>query len=118
MPFADTLNWLVPTSGESQSEVCASVRSLQLMKIDYISSEGIQQAEKAALERLRLAFNNAPFSQSWYGYAAFMMLDRIRRDREIDLILLTHDRLLVIELKNWNNGTITAMGDHWLLNGN
>lgn len=47
-----------------------------------------------------------------------MMMDRILRDRETDLILLTHDRLLLIELKNWNNGKITAMDDHWLLAGN
>jgi serine/threonine protein kinase len=88
------------------------------MKIDYLSSDGIHRAEKAALERLRQEFNSSPFSQGWYGYAAFMMMDRVYRDREIDLILLTHDRLLVIELKNWNNGKITTTGDHWQLNGN
>jgi len=88
------------------------------MKIDCISSDGIHHAEKAALELLRQEFNKSPFSQKWYGYAAFMMIDRVYRDREIDLILLTHDRLLIIELKNWNNGKITMMGDHWLLNGN
>jgi len=88
------------------------------MKIDYISSDGIHHAEKAALERLRQEFNKSVFSQGWYGYAAFMMMDRVYRDREIDLILLTHDRLLVIELKNWNNGAITTMGDHWLLDRN
>lgn len=87
------------------------------MKIDYLSSDGIHRAEKAALERLREEFNSSPFSQGWHGYAAFMMMDRVYRDREIDLILLTHDRLLVIELKNWN-GKLTATNDHWLLNGN
>src|SRR5260370_34925959 len=88
------------------------------MKIEYLSSDGIHHAEKAALERLRQEFNNSPFSQGWYGYAAFMMVDRVYRDREIDLILLTHDRLLVIELKNWNNGKSTTTSDHCRLNRN
>jgi Nuclease-related domain len=87
------------------------------MKIEYLSSDGIQHAEKAALERMRQGFNASKFAEKWQGYAAFMMMDTTYRDREIDLILLTHDRLLIIELKKWN-GTLTTTGDHWLLNGN
>lgn len=88
------------------------------MKIEYISSDGIHAVEKAAIDRMRQAFNGSQFSQKWHGFAAFMMMDRVLRDREIDLILLTHDRLLLLELKNWNNGKIAAMNDHWLLAGN
>ena len=87
------------------------------MKIDFISSDGIQQAEKDALERMRQAFNQSPFSSSWQGFAGFEMIDRVHRDREIDLVLLTHDRVLLIELKNWH-GPISLMGDHWLLRTN
>jgi serine/threonine protein kinase len=86
------------------------------MKIEYLSSDGIQASEKAALERMRQAFNASKFSMKWHGYAAFMMIDTRYRDREIDLILLTHDRLLIVELKKWN-GRITTAGDHWFLNG-
>lgn len=86
------------------------------MKIDYISSDGIHQAEKDALGRIRDRFNESTFSQSWHGFAGFEMIDRVHRDREIDLVLLTHDRVLLIELKNWR-GKITPMKDHWLQNG-
>lgn len=87
------------------------------MKIDYLNSDGIQASEKDALERMRQSFNASSFSEKWQGYAAFMMMHPTYRDREIDLVLLTHDRLLMIELKKWN-GKITTMRDHWLLNNN
>ncbi|WYX16439.1 nuclease-related domain-containing protein [Achromobacter xylosoxidans] len=86
------------------------------MKIDIISSDGIHASEKDALQRMREAFNASEFSQGWQGYAGFMMMDTTYRDREIDLVLLTHDRLLLIELKNWR-GKIEPMQDHWLRDG-
>ena len=87
------------------------------MKIEILSSDGIQASEKDAIQRMREAFNASDLTRSWHGYAAFMMMDVVYRDREIDLLLLTHDRVLLVELKKWN-GTISASGDHWLLNGN
>lgn len=86
------------------------------MKIDIISSDGIHASEKDALERMRQVFNASELSQKWQGYAGFMMMDTVYRDREIDLVLLTHDRLLIIELKKWR-GTIEPMQDHWLRDG-
>ena len=86
------------------------------MKIDIISSDGIHASEKEALERMRQAFNASDFSQKWHGYAGFMMMDTTYRDREIDLVLLTHDRLLIVELKKWR-GKIEPMQDHWLRDG-
>lgn len=86
------------------------------MKIDIISSDGIHASEKEALERMRQAFNASDFSLTWQGYAGFMMMDTAYRDREIDLVLLTHDRLLLIELKKWR-GKIEPMQDHWLRDG-
>lgn len=86
------------------------------MKIDILSSDGIQASEKEALQRMREAFNASPFSIKWQGYAAFMMIDTVYRDREIDLVLLTEDRLLLIELKKWR-GKVTAVHDHWHQNG-
>ncbi|MGE8158984.1 AAA domain-containing protein [Paraburkholderia sp. NPDC080076] len=86
------------------------------MKIDIISSDGIHASEKDALERMRQAFNLSEYSQKWHGYAGFMMMDTTYRDREIDLVLLTHDRLLIVELKKWR-GKIEPMQDHWLRDG-
>lgn len=86
------------------------------MKIDYISSDGIHPSEKDAIEKMRHAFNDSEFSRLWQGYAGFMMMDTTYRDREIDLVLLTHDRLLIIELKKWR-GKIEPMQDHWLKDG-
>ena len=87
------------------------------MKIEYLSSEGIHQAEKDAIEQMRTVFNASSFSQQWHGFAGFEMIDKVLRDREIDVIIVTHDRFIIIELKNWR-GTITPMNDHWLLSGN
>jgi hypothetical protein len=87
------------------------------MKIEYLSSEGIHRAEKFAIERMRTVFNASSFSQHWHGFAGFEMIDKVHRDREIDVIIITHDRFIIIELKNWR-GAITPMNDHWLLNGN
>jgi serine/threonine protein kinase len=86
------------------------------MKIDIISSDGIHASEKDALERMRQVFNASEFSLKWHGYAGFMMMDTTYRDREIDLVLLTHDRLLIVELKKWR-GKIEPMQDHWLRDG-
>jgi len=86
------------------------------MKIDILSSDGIQASEKEALERMRQTFNASELSQKWHGYAGFMMMDTTYRDREIDLVLLTHDRLLIVELKKWR-GKIEPMQDHWLRDG-
>lgn len=86
------------------------------MKIDILSSDGIHASEKDALERMRQVFNASEFSQKWHGYAGFMMMDTTYRDREIDLVLLTHDRLLIVELKKWR-GKIEPMQDHWLRDG-
>jgi serine/threonine protein kinase len=86
------------------------------MKIDILSSDGIHASEKNALERMRQIFNASEFSQKWHGYAGFMMMDTTYRDREIDLVLLTHDRLLIVELKKWR-GKIEPMQDHWLRDG-
>lgn len=86
------------------------------MKIDIISSDGIHASEKEALERMRQSFNASEFSQKWQGYAGFMMIDTVYRDREIDLVLLTHDRLIIVELKKWR-GKIEPMQDHWLRDG-
>ncbi|KAJ8137685.1 hypothetical protein OY671_009102, partial [Metschnikowia pulcherrima] len=66
--------------------------ALTTMKIDIISSDGIHASEKEASERMRQAFNASDFSQKWHGYAGFMMMDTTYRDREIDLVLSTHDR--------------------------
>ena len=86
------------------------------MKIDILSSDGIHASEKEAIKRMVEVFNSSSFSQKWHGYAGFMMMDTTYRDREIDLVLLTHDRLLIIELKKWR-GKIEPMHDHWLRDG-
>jgi hypothetical protein len=80
------------------------------MKIDLLSSDGIHRSEKEALERIRQVFNESSFSTSWHGYAGFEIIDPTQGDREIDLILITHDRLLLIELKKWH-GSIRPMND-------
>lgn len=74
------------------------------MKIHILPKTGIKESAKYAIQRIETAF-----SRDWRGYASFEIVDKKILNREIDLIILTHDRVLVIELKRWN-GQIESIG--------
>lgn len=82
------------------------------MKITCLNPEGINKYEKDANARMA-----KEFSSTWRGYSALELIDRKQGNREIDLVLVTHDRVVLLELKNWN-GEIESKGDNWFLNGN
>ncbi len=76
------------------------------MKIEIRSIDGVQESEKAALSEMQKAF-----SRDWLGYAAFEMLQR-GGNYEVDLVLITHERIIVVELKRWT-GDIRSDGESW-----
>ncbi|WP_114152300.1 AAA domain-containing protein [Chromobacterium haemolyticum] len=86
------------------------------MKIDIISNDGLHPTEKIALQQIRTTFNSSKFSQEWFGFAGFMFVSAKNGDREIDLLLATHDRLILIEFKHWH-GIVEANGNSWFQNG-
>ena len=51
----------------------------------------------------------------WKGYAGFRFVDN-HKEGEFDLVIVTHCNVLIIELKDWNHGKITARGDKWFKN--
>ncbi|WBA82347.1 nuclease-related domain-containing protein [Endozoicomonas sp. GU-1] len=53
----------------------------------------------------------------WKGYAGFRFTGSKGKDGEFDLVIVTHCNVLVIELKDWNHGKITANKGKWSKNG-
>ncbi|KGJ89624.1 AAA domain-containing protein [Colwellia psychrerythraea] len=64
-------------------------------------------------EQLAQVKNNSIFP--WKGYAGFRFVDK-GQEGEFDLVIVTHCNVLIIELKDWNFGEITARGDKWYKN--
>jgi serine/threonine protein kinase len=64
-------------------------------------------------EQLAQVKNNSIFP--WKGYAGFRFVDK-GQEGEFDLVIVTHCNVLIIELKDWNHGEITASGDKWYKN--
>ncbi|HDR9140008.1 TPA: NERD domain-containing protein [Burkholderia vietnamiensis] len=71
---------------------------------------GIHQREVAGIERLK-----RDLPETWIGFTNLEMA-LPRGAREIDLIIIAEDRLLVVDLKDWN-GSIESAGNGWRLNG-
>ena len=79
------------------------------MKIQILPRTGIQLSEKYAIARIEKEFR-----KEWQGYASLEIVVKGALGREIDLVILTHDRVLIIELKRWN-GKIKSEGGYWHL---
>lgn len=79
------------------------------MKIHILPKTGIQDSEKYAIDRI-----GREFSSEWQGYASLEIVEKGRLGRELDLVILTQDRILVVELKRWN-GSIKSEDGYWFL---
>lgn len=82
------------------------------MKITCLNPEGINRYEKDANAKME-----KEFSSKWRGYSALELVDIKSGTKEIDFILVTEDRVILLELKNWN-GLIKFENNSWYLNGN
>lgn len=82
------------------------------MRINYLSPRGVLEVEHAALRELE-----AKLPREWGAYAAFRLVTRgSKQPLDIDLLLLTNNRILVVELKNWS-GDITYSSGQWFHRG-
>lgn len=81
------------------------------MEIKLLNSEGVFKTESKILKQLKT------FPAHWRGYASLELIDKNSGNCEIDLVLVTHDRIIIIELKDWN-GVLKQNGDRWYVNGN
>ena len=100
---------------------------------------GLQSQEIKAIESIQEAFSNKPNSSQpkvagggslkdqlrslsgnpilpWKGYAGFRFVDAKGNEGEFDLVIVTHCNVLIVELKDWNNGEVVSRGDRWYKN--
>jgi hypothetical protein len=52
------------------------------------------------------------FNDGWKGYAGFRFINK-NKQGEIDLLIVTHCNILIIELKHWNGLPITSSDGKW-----
>ena len=71
----------------------------------------VHEAEKHAISTLKKALPD-----SWKGYASLELVDRRQGSSELDLVIVNADRLIVVELKNWN-GSLYAKDGNWYIGG-
>ena len=79
------------------------------MKLKVFNPDGVHIREIKGLSILKESLPDA-----WFGYAAFEMIGH--DGGEIDLVICTNDRLIVIEIKDWN-GAIIDHGNTWETSG-
>lgn len=80
-------------------------------RIRYINSAGIHASEAKGLGALAELL-----PEKWLLYASFQYLPPRQNPLEIDAMVVMDDRVLLLELKEWN-GELTANGDYWLIDG-
>jgi hypothetical protein len=69
------------------------------MELHFLRPQGPQPTEMEGLAELKRTFPGR-----WKSYANFIMRQPGRRgqDREIDLVMITDDRLVLVDLKHWS----------------
>lgn len=68
---------------------------------------GMHQSE---LKAIREAEKSLP--EEWKGYCG---IEQIGENCEIDMVLLTDDRVIVVEIKEWNDGDVVSDGQSWFI---
>ncbi|WP_024300296.1 AAA domain-containing protein [Methylomicrobium lacus] len=79
------------------------------MKIKILGANGLHASEIRAVTKMEA------FRDSWYAYAGVLVVDD-QGSMDIDVLIITHDRLLLVELKEWN-GDLEDIGGQWYING-
>lgn len=79
------------------------------MKI-VVRGKGLHGSETKAVARMEAELRN-----SWHAYASVLICDS-QGGMEFDLIVVTHDRILIVELKNWR-GKLTSYDGNWYIDG-
>ncbi len=80
------------------------------MHLTIVGGAGLHASEVKAVSKMESEFQN-----SWHAYAGLVVADK-QGSMEIDCLIITHDRLLLVELKEWN-GIITTEKGKWFQNG-
>ena len=75
-----------------------------------VRGNGLHKSETKAVSRMEQELRN-----SWFSYASVLVADP-RGSMEFDMIIVTHDRVLVVELKEWR-GKLTSYDGCWYIDG-
>ena len=78
------------------------------MKI-HKSGKGIHRREVPGIEKLR------DLPPQWYAFTNLELVDARSMPRQIDVIIVCEDRIIIADLKDWG-GKITSDGDRWFQN--
>ncbi len=78
------------------------------MKI-HISGKGIHRREVPGIEKPR------DLPSHWYAFTNLELVDAGSMPRQIDVIIVLEDRIIIADLKDWG-GKITSNGDRWFQN--
>ncbi|WP_233475854.1 AAA domain-containing protein [Bradyrhizobium brasilense] len=79
-------------------------------RVRYLSSTGIHRREIPGVDALSRAY-----SADWLLYASLQCFPRGELPIEMDAMIVMSDRVLILELKDFN-GKLTHNGDQWILN--
>ena len=79
-------------------------------KVHYLNSAGIHLREIKGINALADAL-----PAHWLLYASLTCYPKNSSPIEIDALLVTDDRVMLLELKDWN-GDLMARGDRWVVN--
>ena len=77
-------------------------------KVNYLNSAGIHHREVKGVAALASAF-----PANWLMYASLNAFPANSSPIEIDLLIVMDDRIVLLELKDWN-GPLKAKGDNWI----
>jgi len=80
------------------------------MDIKILGGNGLHASEVRAVKRMQDSLR-----QSWFGYASLLVVDD-EGSMDVDTMIITHDRLLLVELKEWT-GKLESSDSRWFLNG-
>lgn len=80
------------------------------MDIRILGGNGLHASEVRAVKRMQESLR-----QSWFGYASLLVVDD-EGSMDVDTMIITHDRLLLVELKEWT-GKLESGDGRWYLNG-
>jgi hypothetical protein len=79
------------------------------MKIT-ISGTGVHRREIAGIDKLR------GLPSTWYCFTNLELIEPGYMPRQIDVIIVMEERILIIDLKDWR-GKITSDAERWFQNG-
>lgn len=80
------------------------------MKLEVIGKNGLHPREVRAVTMMV-----ANLRDKWQAYASLVITDE-QGGMEIDMLIVTHDRVLLVEIKDWN-GKLESHQGEWIING-